>query len=202
MDKQIRYEIVSEMASDYSISLLCSLAEVSRSGFYKWKKEQGNRKADNDFPIKEHILSIHKQYPYFGYQRMKTALRRKGLIMNHKKIRRLMKELGVSSVIRRKRKYYGKKGSTIFKNVLARNFESLKPLHKLVTDITYVRIGNEFVYLSAVMDLFNNEIVAWKLSRRNDYILVKETVEQLRCKGAVLHSDQGYQYTSRLILHC
>ncbi len=142
-------------------------------------------------------MAIHKARPYFGYNRMKTALFKEGFVVNHKKVRRLMRELGVSSVIRRKRKYYGRKSSVVFKNVLARDFKSQNPHEKLVTDITYVRIGNEFVYLSVVLDLFNNEIVAWKVSRRNDYVLVKETVNQLDCKGAILHSDQGYQYTSK-----
>lgn len=147
MDKQVRYEIVAEMSSDYSISLLCSLAEVSRSGFYKWKKEQGNRKADNDSSIKEHILSIHRQYPYFGYQRVKAALRREGIIANHKKVRRLMKELGVSSVIRRKRKCYGRKGSTFYKNVLARDFESQKPTSQAGNGY-YVRKDRERIRIS------------------------------------------------------
>jgi transposase InsO family protein len=73
--------------------------------------------------------------------------------------------------------------------------------HKLVTDITYVRIGDTFAYLSAVLDLYNNEIVAWEVSTRNDLELVHNTLNQLRdkpfSKGALLHSDQGFQYTTK-----
>ncbi|MDW7618251.1 DDE-type integrase/transposase/recombinase, partial [Peribacillus simplex] len=66
---------------------------------------------------------------------------------------------------------------------------------------TYVRIGNTFAYLSAVLDLYNNEIVAWEVSSRNDLELVHNTLNQLRDKsfekGALLHSDQGFQYTTK-----
>ena len=66
-----------------------------------------------------------------------------------------------------------------------------------MTDITYVRIGHEFAYLSVVMDLYNNEIVAWELSERNDLKLVTDTVKKLKCGPTLLHSDQGFQYTTQ-----
>lgn len=70
-----------------------------------------------------------------------------------------------------------------------------------VTDITYIACGQRFYYLSAVQDLYNNEIVAWKLSKRNDLELVMKTVESLTAQrdvqGAILHSDQGFQYTTK-----
>ncbi|GIO68109.1 hypothetical protein J21TS3_29300 [Paenibacillus cookii] len=66
-----------------------------------------------------------------------------------------------------------------------------------MTDITYVRIGHEFAYLSVVMDLYNNEIVSWELSERNDLKLVTDTVKRLQCGPALLHSDQGFQYTTQ-----
>ncbi|OTW56332.1 IS3 family transposase, partial [Bacillus thuringiensis serovar mexicanensis] len=76
-----------------------------------------------------------------------------------------------------------------------------KQNQKFVTDITYVRIGEQFAYLSAVLDLYNNEIVAWKLSSRNDLDLVLTTLRQLEGKSLttkpLFHSDQGFQYTSK-----
>ncbi|OZQ60564.1 hypothetical protein CA599_29915 [Paenibacillus taichungensis] len=70
-------------------------------------------------------------------------------------------------------------------------------MQKLVTDITYVRIGHDFAYLSVVMELYNNEIIAWELSERNDLKLVIETVKKLKCGPTLLHSDQGFQYTTQ-----
>ncbi|SFL37661.1 Transposase InsO and inactivated derivatives [Gracilibacillus orientalis] len=120
--------------------------------------------------------------------------------MNHKRTRRLMRDLGIRSVIRKKRPFYGRRGSVLFKNVLKQNFYVEKIYQKLVTAITYVRINDRFVYLSAVLDLHNNEIVAWQLSERNDLNLVLDTLANLASqplyKGTLFHSDQGFQYTS------
>ncbi|MBB5325722.1 transposase InsO family protein [Anoxybacillus tepidamans] len=121
--------------------------------------------------------------------------------MNHKRVRRLMRELGIRSVIRKKRPFYGHRGSVVFPNVLNREFYAENPYQKLVTDITYVRVGDTFAYLSVVLDLYNNEIVAWELSNRNDLPLVINTLNQLNGKlldkNALLHSDQGFQYTTK-----
>ncbi|WP_289143115.1 IS3 family transposase, partial [uncultured Brevibacillus sp.] len=84
-----------------------------------------------------------------------------------------------------------------FPNVLNREFTAEVVLKKFVTDITYVRIGHDFVYLSVILDLYNNEAVAWELSARNDLQLALDTVKHLNAKGAILHSDQGFQYTTK-----
>jgi putative transposase len=87
------------------------------------------------------------------------------------------------------RPFAGRKPSVIFPNVLNREFMAEAVLKKFVTDITYVRI--DFVYLSVILDLCNNEIVAWKLSERNDLQLVLDTAKQVNAK------NQGFQYTTR-----
>jgi putative transposase len=198
LDKQKRFEIIADIVTACPIVQLCKIAEVSRSGYYKWQAGKENRMSaqDQDATLKEHILAIHRLRPYFGYIRMRTALKREGIVVNHKKVRRLMRELGIRSVIRRKRPFAGRKPSVLFANVLARQFTAEKPGEKLVTDITYIRVNDDFMYLSAVLDLFNNEVAAWEFSARNDLELVRKTVEKLQGTGAILHSDQGFQYTS------
>lgn len=93
------------------------------------------------------------------------------------------------------------KRSVLFPNVLNREINAENPFEKLVTDITYIRVGDDFVYLSAVLDLYNNEIVAWELSERNDLKLVLDTLKHLEGKSfakiALIHSDQGFQYTTK-----
>lgn len=187
------------MSPLYPLVKLCKIAEVSRAGYYKWLNTLADREAmlEADTMLKDHILAIHRLRPYFGYYRMRTALRKEGLLVNHKKVRRLMRELGIRSVIRKKRPFTGYKPSVIFHNVLNRKFAAEAVMEKYVTDITYVRTGNDFIYLSVVMDLYNNEIIAWKLSERNDLQLVLETVKQITAPGALLHSDQGFQYTTK-----
>jgi len=187
------------MKQFYPIVMLCRIAEVSRAGYYKWKLNIEARKSrmDKDTALKEHILAIHRLRPYFGYNRMRTALRKEGIPLNHKKVRRLMRELNIRSVIRKKRPFFGRKASVIFSNILNREFTAVAARSKLVTDITYVRIGHDFVYLSVILDLFNNEVLAWQLSTRNDLQLVIDTVRQLDTQEALLHSDQGFQYTTK-----
>jgi len=187
------------MSGQYPVVLLCRISEVPRATYYKWRKNALLREARQvkDADLKEHILATHRLHPDFGYKRMRTALRKEGFLVNHKKVRRLMRELGIRSVIRKKRPFAGRKPSVVFPNILNREFTAEAPLQKLVTDITYIRTGHDFAYLSVVMDLCNNEVVAWKMSERNDLMLVIDTIKDLEAPGALLHSDQGFQYTTK-----
>ncbi|WP_232697403.1 IS3 family transposase [Brevibacillus daliensis] len=93
MDKQARFGTIEKMSQTYPIITLCKIAEVSRAGYYKWKTALGSRKTrfELDTNLKEHILAIHRLRPYFGYKRMRTALCKEGLLINQKKVRRLMR---------------------------------------------------------------------------------------------------------------
>lgn len=188
---------MEEFSTTYSVTLLLDFANVSRSGFYRWKKS--HMQPDKDADIKQHLVSIHSIRPFFGYRRMTVALRREGYKVNYKRVYRLLKELGLQSVIRKKRKYYGEKGSIVFENLLNRQFKSSIQKQKLVTDITYLPTSNGFYYLSAVQDLYNNEIIAYSLSRRNNLELVLDTLQKLpKLQSPILHSDQGFQYTHKI----
>lgn len=130
---------------------------------------------------------------------MTVALHREGFAVNHKRVYRLMRKLGIQSVIRKKRCYFGKSGSTVYPNLLGRNFKAQRPNQKLATDITCLPTTSGFIYLSVVQDLYNNEVVAHALSPRNDLALVLATLDKLSTMpGAVIHSDQRVQYTNKL----
>ncbi|WP_103106485.1 IS3 family transposase [Brevibacillus reuszeri] len=201
--KITRFMIMHEMRKKYPLTWLVEIAQVSRSGFYKWLSTKGRPSARNESNqnLKKHMMAIHLEHPYYGYPRMQIALKKKGLNANHKRIYRLMKELNLQSIIRKKRRYFGKAPSIVYPNLLNRKFRVDKPNKVFVTDITYVALHNRYYYLSVIQDLFNNEVVAWKISKRNDLQLVLDTVEQLNderdVQKATLHSDQGFQYTSR-----
>lgn len=180
----------------HSLTILLHFSGLSRSGYYKWKK--ASARANGDADIMAHIKAIHSLRPFYGYRRMAVALRREGFVVNHKRVYRLMRGLGIQSAIRKKRRYYGKSGSLVFPDLLGRNFKSHFPGQKLATDITYLPTASGFIYLSVVQDLCNNEIVAHSLSARNDLGLVFATLANLPpMPGAVLHSDQGFQYTHK-----
>ncbi len=93
--------------------------------------------------LKEHIMAIHRTRPFYEYPRIKMALRKEGLRINHKRVYRLMKELNIQSVIRKKRRYFGIKPSVVHPNRLNQKFQVLSPNEVFVTDITYVALENQ-----------------------------------------------------------
>jgi putative transposase len=205
-DIKILFNIIQDLSAKYPIQILCKFAGVSRSGYYKWLKQKDivTHKQQNDEFIKGLILECYNEVNgIYGYYRIKTwLLRKKGLKVNHKRVYRLMKELGIKAKIRRKRGIY-KQGSEniVVPNILNRNFVASDLNQKWVTDITYLMFNQKRLYLSAIKDLYNNEIVAYKISNRNDLKLVIDTIKLAKKKqdvrGITLHSDQGFQYTSR-----
>jgi len=123
-----------------------------------------------------------------------------GHLVNHKKVQRLMKELGLKSTVRMKkyRSFKGKVGKTA-PNILNRNFQAEKPNQKWVTDITEFKLVGEKLYLSPMLDLFNGEIVDYTIDSRPRYSLVSKMLEQaftrLRDEDElIIHSDQGWHY--------
>ncbi|WP_145033690.1 IS3 family transposase, partial [Micrococcus luteus] len=185
--KAARFEAVHELKDRYPITWLVCIAKVSRSGYYKWRKAQRFRMArqQRDQIIKEHIMAIHHSRPFYGYPRITVALKKEGFCVNHKRVYRLMREMNIHSIIRKKRRYFGRKASVVLPNRLNREFQTNQPNQLYVTDITYIACGQRFYYLSAVQDLYNNEVVAWKLSKRNDLELVMKTVESLTAQRDV-----------------
>ncbi|MCC9090743.1 IS3 family transposase, partial [Bacillus pumilus] len=200
--KTARFEAVHELKGLYPLTWLVCIAKVSRSGYYKWHKNQRMRmeRQQKEQLLKEHLMAIHHSRPFYGYPRVTIALKKEGFHINHKRVYRLMKEMNIQSIIRKKRRYFGRKASVVQPNRLNREFKTNQYNQLYVTDITYIACQHRFYYLSAIQDLYNNEIVAWKLSKRNDLELVMKTLESLTSqrdvKGAVLHSDQGFQYTT------
>ena len=190
------------LRSKHCLSWLVMFAGVSRQGYYKWQLQQdykaGKQLLERD--IKNHILAIHNLRPFYGYPRVTDALRDQGYRINHKRVYRLMRELNIQSRIRKKRRFFGTKSSIIYPNRLARDFKASAPNQKWVTDITYLPFHGRFVYLSAIQDLYNNEIIAFHVSERNDLALVLATLDKATKKTDVtetlIHSDQGFQYTS------
>lgn len=194
------------MSANYSVTLLCETAGVSRSGYYKWLKRQGmvTPKQKEDAYLKELILSCHqKMKGIYGYYRVKTwLLRQHQWQVNHKRVYRLMKELGIQATIRRKKRYFKRQAENlIVPNRLNRVFQASRPNEKWATDITYLLFNNQRLYLSVVYDLYNNEVISHQISHLNDLNLVLHTIKKAAKKrdvrGTLLHSDQGSQYTSR-----
>ncbi|NFC49208.1 IS3 family transposase [Clostridium botulinum] len=205
---QDKFATSNKLTHKYSIKLLCELADVSRSGYYKWLNKS---KKQIDMDICNKILEIYNTSKLvYGYRRVKVALRRKyNMIVNHKKVRRLMRLLGIQSIIRKKKFKYSTPKNLIQDksedNILNRDFSTTGMYQKWVTDITYLYYGKSHnrAYLSAIMDLHNNEIISYKLSISLGIEFVRDTlIEAFSGKKAndlrklIIHSDQGVHYRS------
>lgn len=195
----------------YSVTLLCELLDVWRSAYYRYLKRKMD---DPDGEIKKWIKDIYLQRDRkYGYRRIQGELERQyGDTVNHKKVLRLMQEMGIRSIIRAKRPYFNtyqaaQSDGRIAPNLLNREFTATKPNQKWVTDITQYRVGDQRLYLSAIMDLCGKDIVAFHMSTRNDNELVLDTFSKAfeehkdatgKIADLIVHSDQGSQYTSHV----
>lgn len=183
---------------DYPVQLLCEIAGVSRSSYYKYK----NRPAKKDAAIERIITDIYKKsHKRAGYRTIRYILRNEyGLVVNHKKIQRIMRESNIQSIIRKKRKKPEDR-SIIKENILNRDFSASRPGEKYATDITYIPTARKMAYLCTVIDLYNNEPVAWNISDTADKDISINTIRSLSRKvdlrNSIIHSDQGVQYTNK-----
>ncbi|MEK4447656.1 IS3 family transposase [Bacillus sp. FSL M8-0052] len=195
-----------ELRTEFPVKALLKLAGIPRSTYYYWVKTFGL--PDKDAKLKTLIQSIyHEHKGRYGYRRIRDELKNRGYQMNHKKIYRLMKELGLKCLVRMKkyRSYKGETG-TVAPNRLERNFKAEKPKMKWVTDITEFKLFGEKLYLSPMLDLFNGEIIAYTIGSRPTYSLVSEMLEksfeQLTDKeNLLIHSDQGWHYQMKQYRH-
>jgi len=201
-----KYATIEQLTDKYPVSMLCAITNVCRSSYYKWLRSTQNPSAKKleDEVIMEKILECHRRLKgIYGYLRVRVWLQRTyGLNVNHKRVYRLMKALGIRSTIRRKKPYFGSKEATVKSdNVLNREFNATSPNQKWVTDITFLPYNQKNLYLSAVLDIYNNEVIAYCIGKRNDLNLVLETVQKAtykrKTKKTLLHSDQGFQYTHK-----
>ena len=185
----------------FRLDLLLEAARLPRSTYYYQLKQLDG--LDKDKELKTEIQAIYNDHKgNYGYRRVTLELRNRGHIVNHKKVQRLMKILGLSARIRRKRKYSSYQGEIGKKaeNLIQRQFEASRPMEKCYTDVTEFAIPNstQKLYLSPVLDGFNSEIIAYNLSTSPNLEQVKAMLDQAfteeHYENTILHSDQGWQY--------
>ena len=177
------------------------LSELPRSTYYYYLKQSSIDKYSSAKQEIEQIFTENKQR--YGYRRILLVLRQRGVKLNHKTVHKLMRSMGLFGK-RRKSKYKSYKGEVgrIAPNILSRNFETSSPYEKLATDVTEFAVCNDKVYLSPIIDLYNNEIISYSISLSPNFAQTREMLQGLFDKlpqGArpILHSDQGWQYQMR-----
>ena len=193
--------VIYRHKNKYSISEMCRFFEVSRSGYYDYVKRMDI--PARDLPLAEKIRECQEHsHSTYGYRRVQIWLERHGIYKNPKTILRVMQKYNLLSEVRRKKYHNYTNGIYKYPNHLARDFHADRPNQKWVTDISYIRTGQGFLYLSVIRDLYDNSIVAYKTGTEQNINLVLSTIRAAKKKEKVtaelqLHSDQGFQYTSQ-----
>ena len=189
----------------FRLSFLLATAKLSRATYYYQLKQLD--KPDKDQELKAEIQLIYDEHKgNYGYRRIHLELKNRGFHINHKKVQRLMQVMGLQARIRRQRKYSSYKGEIGKKaeNLIQRQFEGSRPYEKCYTDVTEFALPNVNgkLYLSPILDMHTNEIIAYDLARRSNLEQIKRMLTHAfrKChelKGLIMHSDQGWQYQHR-----
>ncbi|MDN3706956.1 IS3 family transposase [Myroides ceti] len=188
-----------ELRHRYDLTALLDYTGMARSSYYYYQKS--NQVKDKYHEVKEWIKTIyHRHKGRLGYRRITLEIRNKGTIINHKTVLRLMKVLGLKSLIRvKKYKSYKGEHGKILPDILQRNFKAEQPNQKWATDITEFNVKGNKLYLSPIIDLFNGEIISYELSERPNFEQIINMLKKAFKKisnntNLILHSDQGWQY--------
>jgi transposase InsO family protein len=189
-----------KLATLISIQRMCELADVSRAGFYCWRHAPPAK--DRDMELRNEIQRIALEWPCYGWRRVAAELRRRGWEVNHKRVRRLLREDNLLCL--RRRKFVVTTAShqqrAVYPNLVG-GLE-LSGINQLwIADITYIRLRTEFVYLAVVLDAFSRRVIGWALERTLEDELTlaalrKALGRRSPAAGLVHHSDRGVQYAS------
>ena len=187
-----------------NIKRTSDLLEISRSSYYSYKNKKISKRSLEEQRLKEEIREIwvlnEKKY---GSPKIQGELRKKGMKVSERRIQKLMKEMGIKSVVTQKYKYKASVATEYegLENRLNRDFNSTKSYEKIVGDITYIRTKDKgWCYLASYMDLYNNEILSYEFGEKMEEELVLKSLFKLplkKLKGSIIHTDRGSQYTAR-----
>ena len=197
----------------YSIKEICKAINLNRASYYKWKSRKQSKSELLNLQITEYIKDYYEESNgVLGYRQMCININREKIKelphkINVKRVRRIMRILGLRSVIRRKRPEYVRSTPEVTaENELKRQFKANAPFEKWLTDVTEFKyyVGNEVkkLYLSAILDLYDRRIIAYKIGDSNNNALVFETFDEAvklypEAKP-IFHSDRGFQYTNKI----
>lgn len=195
----------------YSIKEMCVALRLNKSSYYKWKKRVQSKRERLNVKITEYVKDLYEESNgVLGYRQMCININREKINelphkINVKRVRRIMRILGLKSVIRRKRPDYVKSTPEITaENILNRDFKAAVPFEKWLTDVTEFKYGSEVkkLYLSAILDLYDRRIIAYKIGDRNNNELVFTTFDEAISlypnAKPIFHSDRGFQYTNKM----
>ena len=185
---------------ELAIERMCELAGVSRRGFYRFDPEA--KPAERDMDLRDAIQRIALEMPSYGRPRITAELRRRGWVVNAKRVHRIMREDNLLCL--RRRKFLAttdsRHGFPIYPNLAGKL--QLNNVNQLwIADITYIRLETEFVYLAVILDAFSRRVIGWALDRTLEAKLTVAALQMALSRrnkrtGLVHHSDRGIQYAA------
>ncbi|MEZ5063409.1 MAG: IS3 family transposase [bacterium] len=200
---RLRYAFIRDHRGEFRVRTMCRVLGVARSGFYAWLREPLSARARDDQRLVARIRTFHAESDSsYGSPRIFKDLREAGESCSLNRVARLMRRHKIRGHHRYKKpRFVAGRPSTVAPNRLERKFEQDQPNRAWVTDITYVRTLEGWLYLAVVIDLFSRRVVGWSMQRRIDRHLVLQAllmaVRRRRPTSKVLiHSDQGSQFGS------
>ena len=183
------------------MNALCQMTGLNRAGFYRWRTPRLTSPVEMD--IRDEMQNIALESAAYGYRRITAELQKRGFVINHKRVLRMMREDNLLCV--RRRRFVvttdSRHSLPIYPN-LAAQIQPTAIDQLWVADITYIRLRTEFVYLAVVLDAFSRRVIGWALGRTLDAELAVSALrmalsERRPSPGLVHHSDRGIQYASQ-----
>jgi len=203
LDPGVGFEFVKRYQAEFPVATMCRVLGLSSSGYYAWLGRAPSARAVANDALLDQIRAIHDfSRRSYGRPRVYAELRDEGVLVNHKRVGRLMQLDGLVGISRRKKHRTTKRDPDArpAPDLVERDFTAAGPDQLWVADITYVPTGSGFLYLAVVVDVWSRRVVGWSMRTHLRTSLVLEALEmalgQRRPGDVILHSDQGTQYTS------
>ena len=201
----MKYAFIRAHREEFGVRAMCRVLLVHFSGFYAWLKEPLSRRAQED--ARQTDL-IHQAWAdsgrVYGYRKLHDDLRDQGETCSENRVARLASLAGIAAQIGYKRRpgRYGGKSAVVAENKLGQQFEVSAPDRVWVTDITYIKTHEGWLYLAVVIDLFSRRVVGWSAQSRMTTDLALQALlsavwRRKPKQTVIIHSDQGSQFTSR-----
>lgn len=202
----MRFAFIDAQKARYPVTTLCKTLDVSESGYHAWKRRPPSKRATENARIMAHITAEFKRSrETYGSPRLADELRDGGIKAGRHRIARLMREAGIRA--RRPRRYKrttdSKHALPIAPNLVERRFDEIAsaPNKLWVSDLTYVRTWQGWVYLCIFLDVFSRKVVSWTLGETMETHLVTDALKMAIARrspdaGLMVHSDRGSQYAS------
>lgn len=204
----MRYRFIEQERIHYPVGRLCGVMQVSRSGFYAWWRRPKSRRAQQDEVLTKQIQMIYQQHrKVYGAPRIHAELHAQEIRCSRKRVARLMCLAGLRGKVKGDKKPKRSPPSAPATNLLKTHGAVTKPNQVWVSDITYLRTAEGWLYLAVIIDAYSRRVVGWAMRERLTASLTQAAFEmayrQRRPRaGLICHADRGSQYTSAVFQHC